>query len=59
MSTVARAGGNLFQVAAEQYGDAMGWADIARANGLIDPDLAGLVQLAIPPTPISSGILDG
>jgi nucleoid-associated protein YgaU len=41
-------GGNLFKIAVEQYGDAMGWVQIAQANGLTDPYLTGLVTLTIP-----------
>lgn len=41
-------GGNLFQVAVEQYGNAMGWVQIAQANGLTDPQLTGVVNLSIP-----------
>lgn len=48
MKTITVAGGNLFQVALAQYGDATMWAAIAGANGLIDPILAGIVTLAIP-----------
>ena len=42
-------GGNLYQIAAQEYGDAMGWVQIAQANGLADPELVGLVTLTIPP----------
>ena len=41
-------GGNLFQVAAQQLGDATQWIRIAQANALSDPMLAGLVTLRIP-----------
>ena len=43
------AGGNLYQIAAQQYGNPMGWVQIAQANGLSDPKLVGLVTLIIPP----------
>jgi hypothetical protein len=43
------AGGNLYSVAADQYGDAMGWTAIAQANGLKDPQVNGLATLTIPP----------
>jgi hypothetical protein len=43
------AGGNLYSVAANQYGDAMGWTAIAQANGLKDPQVNGLANLTIPP----------
>lgn len=42
------AGGNLFQIAAEYYGDAMGWVQIAQANGLTDPQIKGVITLHIP-----------
>jgi hypothetical protein len=43
------AGGNLYAVAANQYGDAMGWTAIAKANGVKDPQINGVAQLTIPP----------
>jgi hypothetical protein len=45
------AGGNLFQVAAVNYGDASEWTGIARANGLTDPQLAGVNTIKIPALP--------
>ncbi|MDZ5448962.1 hypothetical protein [Labrys sp. ZIDIC5] len=51
---VTVAGGNLFQVAAEQLGEATRWNDIAALNGLRDPFLTGVVTLKIP-----SGIRPG
>ena len=46
----------LFRVAAEQYGDATQWWRLARANGLSDPVLPGLVTLSIPaPDPSTAG----
>lgn len=57
-NTVATAGGNLFQIAEVQYGDAMAWTGIAKANGLTDPFVQGLAVLSIPPLPDQqSGIL--
>jgi nucleoid-associated protein YgaU len=47
--TLTVAGGNLFQIAAAQLGDAMQWVNIAQANGLADPFLNGLQLLIIPP----------
>jgi hypothetical protein len=41
-------GGNLYQIAAQQYGDAGRWTDIAKANGLSDPNLTGFETLVIP-----------
>ena len=48
-------GGNLFQVAAQQLGDATQWIRIAQANRLSDPMLTGLVALNIPATDPSAG----
>lgn len=54
---------NLYQVAADQYGDATLWYVIAQANlpviktddfGFIDINLVGVVNLVIPPQPVSS-----
>lgn len=59
-STLDAAGGNLFDIAAERYGDARGWSVIAQANGLTDPQLSGLNRLSIPPLPAGAdGILNG
>lgn len=55
--TVTQAGGNLFDLAAQQYGDATAWASIAAANKLADPQLTGLNTLTIPPNPVSGGVL--
>lgn len=41
-------GGNLYQIAAQEYGDPMGWVQIAVANGLSDPQVVGVVTLNIP-----------
>ena len=49
------AGGNLFQVAAQQLGDATQWLRIAQLNGLSDPMLSGIVTLLIPPVSPSAG----
>lgn len=42
------AGGNLYQIAATQLGDATQWIRIADANDLTDPFLTGVVTLVIP-----------
>lgn len=42
-------GGNLFDIAAREYGNATAWTIIAQANGLVDPQLAGITKLTIPP----------
>jgi nucleoid-associated protein YgaU len=58
-NVVMTAGGNLFQIAQEQYGDPTDWPAIAAANGLTDPFIQGLNTLTIPPQPGNSGgILD-
>ncbi|OYV38338.1 MAG: hypothetical protein B7Z80_10360 [Rhodospirillales bacterium 20-64-7] len=41
-------GGTLYGVAAQVYGDATQWQQIAQANGLSDPNLSGITQLSIP-----------
>ena len=46
----------LFHVAAREYGDASQWWRIARANGITDPVIPGLVTLTIPnPDPATQG----
>lgn len=47
--TITVGGGNLFDVASKQYGDPNAWTQIAQANGLSDPKLAGVTTLIIPP----------
>lgn len=51
--SVTLAGGNLYQVAAEQYGDASLWTSIADVNNLDDPQLKGIQTLSIPFSPVS------
>ena len=48
---VTLSGGNLYQVASEQYGDASKWTSIAAANELTDPQLSGIQTLTIPFSP--------
>lgn len=55
MRTITVSGGNLFQLAAQQLGDATQWIRIAQANGLSDPMLSGLVTLRIPATDPAAG----
>ena len=55
--TIVTIGGNLFEIAAIQLGDALQWINIARANNLTDPILSGQNQLVIPP--FSSVFSDG
>ena len=56
MQTITVAGGNLFQIAAAQLGDATQWIRIAQLNGISDPMLNGLVTLNLPdPNPAAGG----
>jgi hypothetical protein len=52
---VATAGGNLYQMASDAYGDAMAWTGIAKANGLKDPKISGVQTLTVPALPDDSG----
>jgi hypothetical protein len=49
------AGGNLFAIAAQQYGDATSWTGIAKASGLTDPVINGLQQIVVPTKPDTVG----
>ncbi len=49
MLTITVAGGDLYRVALEQYGDATAWTQIAQANGLADPVVQGVRTLLVPP----------
>jgi len=55
MQTLTTAGGNLFQIAAAQLGDATQWIRIAQLNNLSDPMLSGVVTLSIPPVDPNAG----
>jgi hypothetical protein len=57
--TITVGGGNLFDLAAKEYGDPSAWTQIAQANNLSDPTLAGISTLIIPPynNGTSGGIL--
>jgi hypothetical protein len=48
VQTIITIGGNLFEIAATQLGDALQWINIARINNLTDPMLSGRHQIAIP-----------
>lgn len=50
-ATITVAGGDLFQIASQQYGKAQAWTTIANANGLSDPQLNGIETLAVPDQP--------
>jgi len=51
------AGGNLMTMAANEYGDAMAWTGIAKANPQLggDPQLSGIQTVTIPPSKDSVG----
>ena len=55
MRTLTVAGGNLFQIAAQQLNDATQWIRIAQLNGIDDPMLIGVVTLLIPDIDASAG----
>lgn len=58
-SKVTTAGGNLYQMAANAYGDAMAWPTIAKANGLTDPILSGVQTVTVPAqSGNTGGVLD-
>lgn len=46
------AGGNLLDIAAKEYGDAMAWTGLAKANPQLgaDPQLSGVNTVTIPPS---------
>lgn len=50
---VASAGGNLYDLAAKEFGDPMTWPLIGRANGINDPQVVGVKTLVIPPPPLT------
>lgn len=47
---VVAAGGDLYRMAADAYGDAAEWTTIAKANGMTDPVIAGVKTILVPPT---------
>lgn len=53
--TLTMAGGNLFDIAAQQYGDATSWTAIAKANNLSDPVLVGVKNVIVPTRPDTAG----
>jgi len=67
LKVVPEVGGNLYAIAAKEYGDAMGWVAIAKANLLTDPQIKvdpptaadpqkiKAVQLIIPPNNVKTG----
>jgi nucleoid-associated protein YgaU len=52
---VTQAGGSLFKLAEQEYGDASRWSAIAQANNLTDPVLTGVQTLDIPQNPADAG----
>jgi nucleoid-associated protein YgaU len=61
-SQIVLAGGDLYRLAAETYGDATQWYRIAAANLLTDPLIRGPVTLILPDPatqPTNGGILGG
>jgi hypothetical protein len=57
--TVVTAGGDLFQIAAQTYGQAQAWTTIAAANRLADPVLQGIQTLNVPDQPDGNdGVLE-
>ncbi len=55
MMTITVAGGNLFQIAAQQLNDATQWIRIAQLNVIDDPMLTGVVTLLIPDVDANAG----
>lgn len=55
------AGGNLYALAAQEYGDPMAWTALAQANGLADPMISGIATVVVPAKPApadSTGVLN-
>jgi hypothetical protein len=60
-ASVTLGGGNLYQLAAAEYGDPMAWTTLAQANRVTDPTLSGITTVVVPPKPSaaqSTGILN-
>jgi hypothetical protein len=55
MQTITTAGGNLFNIAASQLGDATQWVRVAALNNLSDPFLQGVVTLTLPDVDPTAG----
>ncbi len=45
---ITTVGRNLFEIAAEELGDALQWINLARANNITDPMLTGQNKILIP-----------
>ncbi len=48
-------GGNLFRLAMLELGDATQWSRIAGLNGLLDPELDGVVTVRVPARDTQAG----
>ena len=55
MRKITVTGGDLFHLAAQYLRDATQWNRIAQLNGMIDPEVSGLVTLLIPDVDPSAG----
>ncbi len=57
--TTTVSGTSLYKVSEQEYGDATQWGVIARANGLVDPQIQGVKTLTVPNSagPATGGIL--
>lgn len=53
--TVTTAGGSLYKISQQQYGDASQWPTLAKANGMTDPQISGVKTITVPSVPNSSG----
>lgn len=49
-ASMVMAGGDLYQIATDAYDDLSGWATIAAANGMTDPEFEGVMEIVVPPT---------
>lgn len=54
VKSITLSGGNLYQIASDEYGDATYWDSLATVNGLTDPQLNGINTITIPTTPSST-----
>lgn len=54
LKTITLSGGNLYQVASDQYGDATKWDSLAMVNKISDPNLSGINTIIVPSNPQST-----
>jgi len=52
---ITLAGGDLYRLAVEAYGDVNEWPTLARANGRTEPILTGVQQILVPPRGTGAG----